>query len=310
MATSLYGFGFLEGVLQPEHAIFRVFRNIRFEEQEEANSPFYIRYTLEGQTADTGRRSFAREFVPARDGRPWHETVRFLADRLVANLIQDRYSLYADFIGEDAVNEAIRGPIDHIYGHVHNYLDQSLRMPDNMSCSGNTYTRMAEGDWLYNTADTGGFVSWANNQWTQAAHCSREEANKKARELLFSLLTEEQIEEYQEYDRIIILSEKGNLYKVRRAGDSNVYLLNGNDPNDWNTRYCAGIRDRVPLEDNLAAQILMLQGNEEEFIRIANVVESRLPQEQYRIYNGEASLGDGSRVRIDEDGIWRHVAET
>ena len=161
-----------------------------------------------------------------------------------------------------------------IRGHTHNtatYLDEALRMPDNMSCFGNDYTRTAEGVWttpgeriyqrgygIGNPPTIAEIDRRINGSW------ETEEASKKARELLFSLLTEEQQEEYIEHNRIVVLSERGNLYKVKRHCEQNIYLLNSNDPDDWNTRYCAGISGMgIPLDDKVAAQVLMLQGNED-----------------------------------------------
>ena len=248
-------------------------------------------------------------------------TIRQLSDSMVEEVQQD--------ILREIRNQLLRiqDNLDEIpHGHMHNiatYLDEALRMPDNMSV---THTTVSP-DATVSVRSISGIIT--NIEWIDRegnSYGRETEADKKARELLFSLLTEEQQEEYLEHKRIIVLSEKGNLYKVKRHCEQNVYLLNSNDPSDWNTRYCAGISDTgIPLDDRIAAQLLMLQGNEEEFIRIANVMDSRLPEEElrlpdpppapsipepYRIYNGEACLGDGSRIRIDGDGIWRPVVET
>lgn len=254
---------------------------------------YYSRHIISNRDIEAASRN--------RDYAFGSETLRHIADAMVEGVQRDiQQELYNQL--QESLQQQWRQE-DQLRGHTHNYFSEALRMPDNMSSvhppepwdptfvSYNTTPEMIRRNrpLTTGTADPANWSTPGDRTYRYGSawgtpHTQRiasdygkwaNEANKKARELLFSLLTEEQQKEYLEHNRIIILSEKGSLYVVMGALDSNIYLLNSNDPKDWNTRYCAGISDRVPFEDNLVAQILMLQGNEEEFIRIANVIDSR-----------------------------------
>lgn len=92
------------------------------------------------------------------------------------------------------------------------------------------------------------------------------EAQRRARRLLYSALTRDQqrcLEERQYFD----LNVNGRHYRIKQGTHGNVRLVEG----EHETRlYCAQ-PDDVPAEDAMLAQKLMLEADEQAFLRIANM---------------------------------------
>lgn len=96
----------------------------------------------------------------------------------------------------------------------------------------------------------------------------REQANARAEELLRSMLTQEQQDQLNIMSAFIIETELRK-YRIRRGRSTNVDELDGSGK--VVARLCAHPREGVPNADTMLAQMLMLQTDEAEFRRIANI---------------------------------------
>lgn len=97
----------------------------------------------------------------------------------------------------------------------------------------------------------------------------RLEAKNRAEELLKLCLTEEQREHLEEMSSFVIESELGKKYCIRKGRVQNVFELDDNDKHI--AQLCAHPISNVPDFDTMLAQKLMLETNEAEFLRIANI---------------------------------------
>jgi hypothetical protein len=120
------------------------------------------------------------------------------------------------------------------------------------------------------------------DDWRSPSHramCERinreaAEARARARVLLEEHLTEEQRAVLSREKFFEVLSRDGRRrYRITHGRAGNVYLL-GPDGRPV-TRYCAHPVDRVPDEDTMLAQKLMLESCEEDFLRLANATPLR-----------------------------------
>jgi len=92
------------------------------------------------------------------------------------------------------------------------------------------------------------------------------EANRRARELLLAHLDEQQRSELERENRFhLIVGER--TYRVRRGRQGNIDLIEQGRPT---RRYCIHPAEFLPDYDNLLAQKLLLETDEQEFLRIAN----------------------------------------
>lgn len=90
---------------------------------------------------------------------------------------------------------------------------------------------------------------------------------QKALRLLEENLSAQQWEEYNKDKRFHVVSQSGKLYQIRHGRSRNIRLIeNGKIVGI----YCIHPQDMVPDEDTLLAQKLMLEANEEAFLKIAN----------------------------------------
>lgn len=104
------------------------------------------------------------------------------------------------------------------------------------------------------------------------AAAKREETQKQAKEralkLLMDNLTEQQIKNFEENRCIDIEGKSGDRYKISVGRTRNIQVFG----KDGQTKYhlCAHPDLNVPDEDTVLAQKLMIQTDEEAFLRIAN----------------------------------------
>ena len=86
-------------------------------------------------------------------------------------------------------------------------------------------------------------------------------------ELLLSALSPQQRVEYQEKHHLtLIIGDKR--YRIHKGRTGNIQLLDGQDK--VIKCFCIHPREQCPLDDNVLAQKLLLETNEEEFLRVAN----------------------------------------
>jgi hypothetical protein len=100
------------------------------------------------------------------------------------------------------------------------------------------------------------------------------EAAARAETLLLSILSERQREELHR-DKAFVVEGRHARYRIRRGWSGNVDVI-GRDGR-IQRRLCAHPVIHVPNADNMAAQKLMLETNEDEFLRIANPMHWDIP---------------------------------
>lgn len=102
-------------------------------------------------------------------------------------------------------------------------------------------------------------------------------AKARARKLLFSMLNADQQKELDEKNHfhLTVHSRDGSMkvYRIEHGYAGNVKLL-GVDGQPVK-RYCIHADYRLPYEDQMLAQKLLLETNEPEFLRIANMTQLR-----------------------------------
>ena len=105
----------------------------------------------------------------------------------------------------------------------------------------------------------------------------KEAAEQRAHALLISMLTPEQRAELEEkkHFHLTVYDKDGShrVYRIERGYAGNVKLL-GADGQPIK-RYCIHADSRLPHEDQMLAQKLLLESNEAEFLRIANMTRLR-----------------------------------
>lgn len=120
---------------------------------------------------------------------------------------------------------------------------------------------------------------WARESAERAERAKIEAAEKsvakgRARKLLMDLLNEAQRTEYEASGNFM-MEVGGKLYKFKQGRAGNVFELDKATKREVR-RYCIQHTTyETPDEDNLLAQKLLLEANEPEFRRIANMTELR-----------------------------------
>lgn len=96
----------------------------------------------------------------------------------------------------------------------------------------------------------------------------RKAADRRAENLLFSILTPTQVKQYTDDDCFEVpVGER--LYRLRKGRSMNVELIEAGKPT---IKYCAHPVNAytLPVPDVMLSQLLALKANEAEFLRIAN----------------------------------------
>jgi hypothetical protein len=94
----------------------------------------------------------------------------------------------------------------------------------------------------------------------------KEEAKKKAYQLLVSLLNEEQVKDLEKTKSFGFVSPSGKVYRIWEGWSHNVDLIEGKKKRTL----CCHPKKAVPVYDNMTAQLLLLKYQEAEFVRMAN----------------------------------------
>jgi hypothetical protein len=121
-------------------------------------------------------------------------------------------------------------------------------------------------------------VEVANRAWRerQAAIVAEEaEASVRAERLLVEHLSDEQRAEYELLKRFhVIVGDRK--YRVERGWSGNVKLIEAAPDGEFVVEsHCIHPREQVPYEDNMLAQKLLLEADEEAFRRISNISRLR-----------------------------------
>lgn len=152
------------------------------------------------------------------------------------------------------------------------------------SCTNTLYAETVWKSWCTaTTATTDTWIQW-NAEWacTSTEHyvavCAprvapaieviTKPAEDRAEVLLRSLLSPEQRSAYDLHKHFDVRAQSGRIYRLHRGPVRNVHVL---DHGGQGIRgYCIHPRETVPVADVLVAQKLMLEADEQEFLRIAN----------------------------------------
>lgn len=103
----------------------------------------------------------------------------------------------------------------------------------------------------------------------------RERARDRATETLLGLLNESERAEFERDGHIVVHGSAGGRYRIDRGYQQNVYELDPRGRTRVGGRLCAHpVMDtghgRLPVEDAMIAQVLMLRYDEPGFLAIAN----------------------------------------
>lgn len=92
-------------------------------------------------------------------------------------------------------------------------------------------------------------------------------ADKKAEKLLLSCLSRQQKKDYKQHGHFFVTGNATNhRYKITKGRVKNIYQVD--DSSIPVARHCVESADRVPMGDHLLAQKLLIEANEEEFLRV------------------------------------------
>lgn len=104
----------------------------------------------------------------------------------------------------------------------------------------------------------------------ELARREQAEAKAKARTLLLDHLGDEQRAMFEAHHHFDVISSAGRRFRLTLGREGNVFLMP--DVGDQAVRsFCIHLRDRVPDEDNVLAQMLALQTDEAAFLRVAGI---------------------------------------
>lgn len=97
----------------------------------------------------------------------------------------------------------------------------------------------------------------------------KKDAQRRALDLLKQILTETQLAAFEKDECIPVDAPSGRKYLIKKGRSGNVFSIKDGKPVE---RYCIHPSDsEVPEADVMLAQKLMLEANEDEFLRIANM---------------------------------------
>lgn len=97
-------------------------------------------------------------------------------------------------------------------------------------------------------------------------------ASARAKETLLSLLTEEQVEEYEKNQYFHLVAKNGKKYQIKKMIGTNILQFNeeGAAEEQWCSHFTSAY-GQLPVEDILVAQLLyFLSGREEELRQVAH----------------------------------------
>lgn len=93
-------------------------------------------------------------------------------------------------------------------------------------------------------------------------------AKARAEQTLCEHLTEEQEKAWKENRAIFVTSQSGRRFKIKEGRAHNIYELN--EHGEAIREYCVHVEPYIPDADNVLAQKLALQHNEDALLRLAN----------------------------------------
>jgi hypothetical protein len=110
----------------------------------------------------------------------------------------------------------------------------------------------------------------------------QEKARRRARSLLDSVLTPEQRQYMERHGYIPVIGSKGRRYHVRTGGGASGNVVLVDEKEAVLGRFCVHPRSthdghHLPNDDQFLAQVLHLQDDEDDLLKVANLVEGHNP---------------------------------
>lgn len=106
-----------------------------------------------------------------------------------------------------------------------------------------------------------------------ARQAERDKAIETARRLLMENLTPEQLEQFKRDQSFVVVGRNHRRFRIREGRSANVDVINPDGR--ISHRLCAHPQEQVPDFDTMLAQKLMLEHDDEHFMRLANHHERR-----------------------------------
>lgn len=110
----------------------------------------------------------------------------------------------------------------------------------------------------------------------EAARLEKEAAREKAEALLRETLDKEQREQFDKTKWFFVISQSGRRYRIRRRWAGNIDEVDQADM--IVAEYCIHPQERIPTEDSMLVQKLMLEADESRFLKIANRIPFSTPR--------------------------------
>ena len=106
------------------------------------------------------------------------------------------------------------------------------------------------------------------NREAEERACKKKEAQERALRLLREMLTREQLAAFEKDKRIPVDAPSGQRYIIHKGRAGNVFSIKDGKQVE---KFCIQPDDLdIPDEDCMLAQKLLLEANEDEFLRVAN----------------------------------------
>jgi hypothetical protein len=116
----------------------------------------------------------------------------------------------------------------------------------------------------------------------ELAEQKRAKAHRRARSLLESVLTPEQRQYMERHGYIPVIGSQGRKYHVRTGGGASGNVVLVDEKEAVLGRFCVHPRSthdghHLPNDDQFLAQVLHLQDDEDDLLKVANLVEGHNP---------------------------------
>lgn len=160
----------------------------------------------------------------------------------------------------------------------------------------------------------------AQEERQREASRRRETASARAKALLYRFLSPEQIESYEDAHRgyFVIIGSCGTPFRIGCNGwEGNIKVMSPRFPRREMASVCAHADGNVPVYDHHLAQMLALQTDEQEFMRLAHTITG--PEMSYvdgRIFDmftdgadRVAEIERGNQIRVDQEDAFREARD-
>jgi hypothetical protein len=177
--------------------------------------------------------------------------------------------VFSSWINDEVIRNAYHPQqvIDHAWKVWAEQVESRFELPRNIVPSRETVTGEARRDDPAEM-ERRRQASEAAAERRREAEARKKEAEERARELLLSVLDDENKERYEKSSHIIVKGRSGKSYKIKCGRVHNIYELDQHGREVM--QYCVHVINPVPNHDNVLAQKLLIETDEDHFQRLAN----------------------------------------